>query len=229
VVGAALLLVFVPIYLYEGPQSLGLLYYHAERGLNTESVLSSVVLLFSFFGHDVAPLGAHQCWNLVSSATPFLVKLSAPLVAALVLGVVYGLWSAARRRPAPERAGSLAVVYGPAFIGFAAAAFAASIVASKVFSPQYIVWLLPLVPLLPGGRWTRWFFVLISALTTIIYPWYYDEVSRWGPDAVTGAQVMFGPTTTGKLLLILRNGLAVVFAVLVYREARRTLAPPPKA
>jgi hypothetical protein len=221
VVGAAILLVFLPIYLYEGPASLGLLHYHAERGLNTESVLSSVVLFFSFFGHEVAPVGAHQCWNLSSSATPFLVKLSAPLVLILVLGVVAGFWRAARRTLSAESRGPLAVAAGPAFVGFALAAFAASIVGSKVFSPQYIVWLVPLVPLMPGGRWTRWFFVLISAVTTVIYPWYFDEVSRGGPDPAT----MLGPTTAGKLLLILRNGLFIAFAIRLYLEARRTMNP----
>jgi hypothetical protein len=222
VVGAAILAVFVPILLYEGPESLGLLKYHGERGLNTESVLSSVVLLLSFFGHEVAPLGAHQCWNLVSSATPFLVKISAPLVALLVLSVVASFAVAARGNAASETEGPLAAAAGPAFVGFAVAAFAASIVASKVFSPQYIVWLVPLVPLMPGSRWTRGFFLLISALTTLIYPYYFDEVSRWGPDA-TGAQVMFGPTTTGKVLLIVRNGLFILFAWLLYRDARRAL------
>jgi hypothetical protein len=60
----------------------------------------------------------------------------------------------------------------------------------------------------------------------VIFPYYYDEVSRWGQDPLTGETRAFGPTTAGKLLLIVRNALVVIFGLHVLRTSARALRRP---
>jgi hypothetical protein len=48
------------------------------------------------------------------------------------------------------------------------------IIVNKVFSPQYIVWLIPFVPLLPGRAIAL--FLVIAALTIYVYPFHFREL-----------------------------------------------------
>jgi hypothetical protein len=91
------------------------------------------------------------------------------------------------------------------------------IAANKVFSPQYLLWVLPLAALVdfpPAVR--RNFFAALFAvclLTMRIFPDCFvgDIVYVVGRD---GAAVVFGgPTAYGALLLILRNSLFVALTV----------------
>jgi hypothetical protein len=216
---ALVLLFFAPFYLYEGPASVGLFRFHGDRGVQIEAVASTLPLLLSFFGYPVAPAGEYNSWSLASPLSPSLKALSAPLVCALVAATAWTFATALRRRPAAAPETRAAVAAGPAFAGFVVVAFAAAIAGSKVFSPQYLSWLLPLVPLLPG-RSARWLFVLTAVATTIVFPYAYDHVAAWIENPVTRDLYARGPTVWGKVLLVSRNALFVLFAVVAFRSAR---------
>jgi uncharacterized membrane protein len=83
------------------------------------------------------------------------------------------------------------------------AALVAYMVLGKVFSPQYVTWLLPLGALasLAAGRTERILFVCALALTQIIYPFLYLTPLVWG------ASPLFG------LIVLVRNGLLAAWAV----------------
>jgi hypothetical protein len=84
-----------------------------------------------------------------------------------------------------------------------AAAVTGYIAFSKVFSPQYLVWLIPLVPLV-SGRATA-LLVVIVGMTQIWEPWRYSEYYHGFPGGLT-------------TLVLVRDLLVVVlFAVLVRR------------
>jgi hypothetical protein len=86
---------------------------------------------------------------------------------------------------------------------YAAATVASVLVLGTVLSPQYIAWLIPLVPLVSGRRGTAavLFFVVAAVLTNI---WIPDEYFEYQ------SQLGLGPTT----LLLARN-LALLATVLV--------------
>jgi hypothetical protein len=78
----------------------------------------------------------------------------------------------------------------------------------KVFSPQYLLWIAPLLAVMRGVRrdMDRLFFVFLAAagLTQVIYPLFYDQLGSMYPAMI--------------LLLNLRNALLVaVLAGLIWR------------
>jgi glucose dehydrogenase len=78
----------------------------------------------------------------------------------------------------------LAFARGPAtterLVRHAAAAVVAFVALSKVLSPQFLVWLLLLVPLVGGlrSRAALWLFALACALTAVWFPALYWELVR---------------------------------------------------
>jgi hypothetical protein len=59
-------------------------------------------------------------------------------------------------------------------VRYAAAAVLAFMITGKIFSAQYVIWLIPFVTVLRGetGRRARWMFLMACVATTIIYPLY---------------------------------------------------------
>jgi TctA family transporter len=86
------------------------------------------------------------------------------------------------------------------------AAVTAYVAFSKVFSPQYLVWLIPLVPLV-RGRAPSVLLVAILVMTQWWEPWKYAEYYRkFPPDLTT--------------LVLVRNLLVVALLVVLVRELR---------
>jgi len=83
--------------------------------------------------------------------------------------VVIGLWIAFARGPAePER-----------LVRYSAATVAAFIAFGKVLSPQFLIWLIPLVPLARGRRGVAASAVLLVALvlTQLWFPYRYWDLA----------------------------------------------------
>jgi hypothetical protein len=57
-------------------------------------------------------------------------------------------------------------------------AFSILLVTSKILSPQYLIWLAPLLPFAEGRyRWVTWtLFILAGAMTYYIFPLHYMEL-----------------------------------------------------
>jgi len=139
--------------------------YHVHRGLEIETVYSSALLLGHLLGQP-----AHQIWeyggnDVVSPATPLLVSLTLPL-SALALGFVYVI--AWRDRRAWED--DAALIEG--LVRLSAAAILAFMLAGKVLSPQYVLWLYPLVALLDNGRLLAW---TVYGLALLLSQWIFPE------------------------------------------------------
>jgi len=118
--------------------------YHVERPLQLESSWASPLLLLSKFnGYEVRILNSYGSHNVFASASDTLAMLSGPIT---VLVLLVGYWIYWRRSAGDNRAswdGSL-------LVRFTAIAIATFIFGGKVFSPQFLIWLLPLIPLIKG-------------------------------------------------------------------------------
>ena len=89
-----------------------------------------------------------------------------------------------------------------ALVGYTTLVLLWVLITSKALSPQYMVWLLPVMPLLP----LRHAALLLGAcaLTSVLFPWQYWGLVRLEWPAV--------------LLLNARNALLLVTATLLLRE-----------
>jgi hypothetical protein len=148
--------------------------YHADRGIQIESVVASVLMRLGYIERVLFQFGAHEVWGY---GTAFWGSMSLPVTGALLI-----LTGAVALR---ER---LNGHFGAAQLPRYAAAFLlAFMIGSKVLSPQYMIWLLPLIPLAARGLWG----LAISAIflaacwtTTQVFPFHYEELYRGEAPAI---------------------------------------------
>jgi hypothetical protein len=203
--GIAIAALFLPFYVHEGPESLAFLAYHGQRGLQLESIAATLPLLLSFAGHDVALVGEFGAWHLRSTLAPALARTSPILILALVALVITLVIRGARARPALPGL-RFAAVLAPFFAAAVVASLAVAVLGSKVFSPQYLLWMMPVVPLVPA-RALLPLFLAVAGLTTAVFPYAYEHVAAL--------------SSGGTLLLAARNALFVVFSAAAVSALRR--------
>ena len=136
------------------------------RPLQVESLGSALLLVgHHVFGVGVTGETSHGSENLAGSAADWLALLSTVLQA----GVLIWIWAAfARGRGDAE-----------ALVRSTAAALCAFIAFGKVLSPQFMIWLIPIVPLVRGRRGLGASALLGIALvlTQIWFPFRYFRLS----------------------------------------------------
>lgn len=97
------------------------------------------------------------------------------------------------------------------------------ILTGKVFSPQYLLWLIPLIASVGAARWWLWWWVGVSLLTMGAYTLYYGQLT----DAATAAHVL--PTLPGFFAVVAARNAAFLFIALAYifnwRHARQDSGP----
>ncbi len=128
--------------------------------------------------------------NIVSMHTGVISLLSG-LVLATVLALGYYAFYHSSREAGVNKAGGQAEI-----VRFAAISLLTFILFGKVFSPQYVIWLLPLIPLAMGGgrRMIVALFLVALLLTQYEYPYHY-------PQLVGMSEFMVGEVTLRDLLL----------------------------
>lgn len=175
------------------PHTLSFITEQADRGLQLESTAASVFLMFRVLGaggYTVAFDRTILTQQIAGPGTEFVGDLLTPAMFLVVLLLLALSWWAQRRGvDLATRLPMLALGLVTAFI-----------VVNKVGSPQFIVWLAPVMVF--GLVWSGRRFevvaivsLLIAALTQLIYPWYYWQIA----DALPA----------GAVLLLARNLLLV--------------------
>ena len=138
----------------------------AGRPLQIESLGAGLMLAaHHLFGLDLTMESSHGSQNLAGTGAEVFGAVSTVLQAALVIAI----WVWYARGPASRDrllAASAAVVC--AFIAF-----------GKVFSPQFLIWLIPLVPLVGGRRGLAASGLLATALvlTQLWFPYRYWDLA----------------------------------------------------
>lgn len=162
-----------PFYLIGGPRSFAFLAFHRARGIQCESSYGSLLLLLRSCGYPVVARLRFGCWEFVSPLSSLMgvastLTLGAGLLAAAIVGFV-----TLRPGPAGDRPGrtapdlrQLSTLTSLTLMVFAGL--------GKVFSPQYALWVIPLVPLLPLQGWARHgffgLFLFACLLTRLAHP-----------------------------------------------------------
>lgn len=167
-------LFFVPAYLLGYERFIESFNYHAERGLQIESLGAAVLMKLGLVQDVVFRYGAME---VEGSGAQLLSSLSIPISAALLLVTGFVMYRDYRiQRFAAAK-----------FPRYAAAFILAFMVGSKVLSPQYMLWLLPLIPLAASGLWgvaASALFLITCWTTTEIFPYQYGSLMDLEPDAV---------------------------------------------
>lgn len=198
-------LVFLP-FLVVAPRELAhALRLQVGRGLEVESVGSAALvgvgrLLggLGVHGASLDALGLHTRGNESGLKTQELhgtgTQAASVVLGLIRAGVLVALWTAfARGEASRER-----------LVRYCAAAVVATVALSQVLSPEYMMWLLPLVPLV-GGRRGLVATVLTAAAVVVTHVWYPRVFDHF----VAGLT----PGSTGLLLLrdlLLLGTLAVL-------------------
>ena len=172
---AAALAIFLPFFVLSPHGVWHSVFEQGSRPLQIESLGAAVLLaLHHLFGLGATMVSSHGSQNLGGTLPNVLAALQSLLQAAAIIGV--WVWFA-RGEAGFER-----------FVRACALAVVAYIALGKVISPQYLIWLIPLVPLVWGrrGLWASGLFAAACVLTQTWFPYRYwvfalhfDEVASW--------------------------------------------------
>ena len=178
--------------------------YHGNRGIQAESTYAAFLLAADKLHLTHVGLEfSYGSWN-VSGGAPDILALGSAFFLVLAVG---GAWRWIYRRRA----------WDTRTIGASCAlVVAAVLVSSKVLSPQYIIWLAPLLALAGPARKTVWpLFVLIGAATYYIFPSNYDRL-------------IFRDDGTVITVLLIRDLMLIALALLLAASVARGAERPPE-
>ncbi len=174
--GAVCFISAYPYLLFARSGFIGSFLYHASRGLQMESTYASILLFLHNFAQMPLYLNyGFGSWNIGGPAADELAVLSSLVILALLFALyaIYALKERRRMTLANNDAPDWTLIGN-----FSTAAVIVFISAGKVFSPQFIVWLLPMMPLLVGTwKYPTWaLFCGISLMTYFIFPPHYLDL-----------------------------------------------------
>lgn len=180
--------------------------YHLQRGLQVESTYASALLAERLVGLTNFGMGFDfGSWNLVSPLADSIARVSTIVFLALV-GLVYWRYYRNQARSTQLSPDARDI---PILLNYAILAVVAFVIAGKVFSPQFLLWLLPLVPLV-AGRWRNilhWCFIAACVMTFYVFPTHYLDLIPT-------------PQKLVSMVLILRNVVLIAFFVLLLLSSR---------
>lgn len=173
--------------------------YFGTRPIQVESLSASLLWLTSFFS---VPLTFVYSYGSLNVNSPLSSIVSDVGLLALVAGLAYTFWLQWRDRLSLAQATLLTLLI--------------VMLTGKVFSPQYLIWIVPFVAIVGKSNW-KWLlcWVAICSLTTLIYPFLYALIHNI---LLVPQMPIFYPVVTARNLLM----LGVVIAL--FHQARRSQA-----
>ena len=169
------LVVMVPLLAVAGRDALSFVDYQFARGLQVESGGGGLVLLAHTFSLADASIGfSHYSFESDSS-------LSKPIVSALTpltIGLFVVIFGACFRRLRAERV-QLGEAQSETVVAYLAATLLVLLLTNKVFSPQYLVWMLPFGALF--RRPQAYLLLVICVLTILVFPLNYQALLKMQP------------------------------------------------
>jgi hypothetical protein len=153
-----------------GTGELYFLEYHADRGVQLESLLASIAMLAPLFGAPGGRVfndfGSFQIDSPLLASVPWL----GGLIAVLMIGAL-AISTVARFRADIAAHG---VVQPQTLVTQVLASLFLVLLAYRVLSPQFLVWILPVAALRPRGEF--WAIFVLCLLTFAVYPLVYNAL-----------------------------------------------------
>lgn len=210
--GLTILVGLLPFVALAGDAAFGFLSYQVGRGLQIESIGGAFVLLTGLASGSAPNLsfgfGAVQVEG--SLAQTILAML--PLITVVGFGLVAWLgWRRVGAEATPGPGEDADGTVRPAtLVALVFASILVLLLTSKVYSIQYVVWIVPFVALLRG--WSFWLGAAVVALTMPIHPVLYSDLVRQEslPILVLNLRNALVVALTAWLLWSLRRGLRTV-------------------
>jgi hypothetical protein len=191
-------LVFLPFFVLAPDGVVWSVRRQLDRPLQIESLGAAVLIaLHHVAGMPLAWASSHGSQNLTGTVADVAAAVTTVLQLA-ALGFIW--WRFAR----------ISTVNAATFVEACAAAVVAFVALGKVLSPQFLVWLLPLVGLLVWRRvWPA--LVLLAVACALTRGWFPDRYWR----------LVFGFDGVASWLVLLRDGVLVVLLALVVAAIAR--------
>ncbi len=186
-ISVALILVFLvnlPFVFYGYERFAGFLQYQQNRGVQIESLYAGAMFVLGKFGVIETPLNLQNGTNAINTQLAFdLASWAQPITLVFLVALfAFFVWLAWNRkilrnvRLINEFVTIFSIIFVLTFVIF-----------NYIFSPQYLVWLILLIPLVTVVNWTKnqrlaWTLALLtiltSLLTLLIYPLFYEELKN---------------------------------------------------
>jgi len=208
-IAATITAVFLPFAVIAPRGLASSLWEQLGRPLQIESLGSAVVIaLHQLFGVTARSAYGHGSFNLTGSAA----SIATSVTAIVLLLALCAVWLLYARGPADAQR----------LIAYAAVSVAVFVAFNKVLSPQFLLWLLLLIPLVSGRR---------GALSSLLLAVAVSLTVIWIPFRQTALVNEFAPLPSWSLLARDLVLVAVVFTVVpmrstIGRTARRADAAP---
>ena len=223
---------FVVQWLISGAGVFWMFSFHANRGIQAETIYASAIKFASLFGVQAKIENKNFCFEILGT-------LSVPMkTVALVLQLVFFLglglnallsWKRFNRQTAYQSV-CLAII--------------GAVILANVFSPQYLIWAIGLVILLavdalPDRMADRWIMlgslILVVAATTWVFPYHYFIDNYSTTYAKDGSptfvyQGVYDPSPITWLTLTVRNvsylAMVVWLGVAMFKQQRSNAVAP---
>jgi hypothetical protein len=158
--------------------------YFGYRPVQVESFTASILWLLSLL--HINPLNYVYSFGSLNVNSPFSSSVALLTTILLGVGLLYTYWLQWRSKIDLATATLLSLLI--------------MMVTNKVFSPQYLIWVVPLVAYIGGKKpWYLLSWGLLGLLTTWIYPFMYYTVHQI--EAVPGIFLFYPVVTVRNLLL----------------------------
>jgi Glycosyltransferase family 87 len=164
-----ILVIMLPFLLFAPRETVSAIAGQAGRGVGIASLYASLLLVGRPLGvpAEIVYQQGLNSWNVDLPGAEWVVSATTGLQL-ISVALVY------------LRAGRLPNLSGSTFVRFSAAVVGVALVASKVLSAQYILWLFPLGFL--GGEkrfaWDAAFFLTAATLTQLLFPFLWSDLKQ---------------------------------------------------
>ncbi|GJL77797.1 MAG: hypothetical protein NPINA01_07860 [Nitrospinaceae bacterium] len=188
-----------------GPGYLESFTYHMDRGIQIESVYAGVLLLARMAGYAVTHEVSYGSSNIVSSLTD-TVKLISPILFFVTAALL--TWKMWINPPPDNQTENPETLVSRQLLLLTMILLLAFMLTNKVFSPQYMIWIGPLMAVLVAVHPNLWkisgMFLGAAVLTQVLFPHLYDFLNAFHPAMV--------------VVLNLRNGLLILILFMLIRD-----------